>query len=123
MWEFQQALLNDQSFDLFGVAESRSGHEVEDGLIVVQGYSALRRDHNLGGGRVIIYVKENLKAKELHETNSAQPGKPLKPEYLFCAVPEGNFAPTLLFLIYRPPNVFLRADRKIVGLLRSTCSA
>ena len=62
MWEFQQALLNDQSFDIFGVAESRLGHKVDDGLINVQGYySALRQDRKLDGG--ILYVKKTLRLK------------------------------------------------------------
>ena len=123
MWEFRQALLNDQSFDLFEVAESRLGQEVDDGLINVQGYSALRQDRNLGGGGVILCVKENLKAKVLHKSNTAQPDKPRKPEYLFCAVWKGNAAPTLVFLVYRPPDVSLRAAKKFIRLLRSTCSS
>ena len=77
----------------------------------------------MGGRGVILYVKENLKAKVLHKANIAQPGKPLKPEYLFCAVWDGNAAPTLVGLIYRPPDVSLRADRKLVWILGSTCSA
>ena len=40
----------------------------------------------MGEGGVILFVKENLKAKVLHKSNTAQTGKPLKPKYLFCAV-------------------------------------
>ena len=43
MWQFQQSLLNGSSYDLFGVAESRLGPEVDDCLINVQGYSAIRQ--------------------------------------------------------------------------------
>ena len=56
----------------------------------------------MGGGGVILYVKENLKAKVLHKSNTAQPGKRLKPKYLFCAEWEGNAASTLVILVYRP---------------------
>ena len=77
----------------------------------------------MGGGEVIPYVKENFKVKVLHKSNTAQPGKPLKPEYILCALGEGNAAPTLNVLIYSRPDVFIRADRKLVELLRSTCSA
>ena len=122
MWEFRQALLSDPSYDLFGVAESRLGPEVDDHLINVHGYSALRQDRNLSGGGVILYVKDNLKAKILHSSDTTQRGKPLRPEYLLGAVWEGNAAPTLVALVYRPPDVSLRADRKFVRLLRSTCS-
>ena len=123
MWELRQALLSDPSYDLFGVVELRLGPEFDNHLINVHGYSALRQDRNLGGGGVILYVKDNLKAKIVHLSNTTQRAKPLRPEYLLCAVWEGNAAPTLVALIYRPPDVSLRADKKLVRLLRHTCSS
>ena len=44
MWEYRQALWNDPSYDFFGVAESRLGPEVDDSLINIHGYSAIRQD-------------------------------------------------------------------------------
>ena len=71
----------------------------------------------MAGGGVILYVRENLKAKVLDLSNTTQWSKPLKPEYLFCEVWEGNAGPILLALIYRPPDVSLRADSQLVKLL------
>ena len=83
------------------MAESRLGPEVDDCLINVHGYSALREDRNVGGGRVILHVKDDLKAEILHLSNTTQRSKPLRPEYLLCVVWEGNAAPTLVAFIYR----------------------
>ena len=49
MWKLRQALLNDPSYGLFGVAESWLGSEVDECLINIQGYSAIRQDRNLVG--------------------------------------------------------------------------
>ena len=50
-----------------------------------------------------------------------QRGEPGKPEYLFCAVWEGNWSPLLAVVVYRPPVVPLRSDRRFLRLLQ-TCS-
>ena len=66
-----------------------------------------------------MYVKENLKAKILCSSTTEQAGKPLQPEFLFCSVWEGNSAPTLIALIYRPPDVNIRSDQDFINSLRT----
>ena len=136
IWQFRQSLICDSSYHIFGVAETRLGPEVDDCHVEVPGYSVLRQDRNLGGGGIILYIKNNLKAKVLHTSKTTQRGKPLKTEYIFCAVWEGHSSPTLVVLVYRPPDVPLRpvkqadtsldvptpSDRQLVKLLRSACS-
>ena len=68
--------LNDPSYHLCRVAESRLDHGIDNCLINVHGYSVLRQDRNLGEGGVILYVKDNLKAKVLHSSKTAQQSKP-----------------------------------------------
>ena len=46
----------------------------------------------------------------------------MKPEYIFCRVSEGNSPPHLVVLIYRPPDVKIRADPQLFPLVRSFCS-
>ena len=41
------------------------------------------------------------------------------PEYIFCSVWEGNSTPTLVVLVYRPPDVPIRADRHLFKLIHS----
>ena len=59
--KFRQDLLNDPSYELFGVAESRPGVK-------------------------LTWVGWSYKAKVLHSSNTTQRRKPLRPEYLLCAV-------------------------------------
>ena len=101
-----QALVGDSSFHVFGIAETRLEPEGDDCHIDIPSYSALRQDRNLGGESVLLYVKNNLNAKILHTSKTTQQGKPLKIEYIFCAVWEGRSSPILVVLIYRPPMMY-----------------
>ena len=96
------------------------GPEVDDCYVDIPSYSVLRQDHNLGGEGVPLYVKNNLKAEILYSSKTTQQGKPLKIEFSFFAVWEGNSPPTLVVLVYRPPDVPLRSDRHFLRLLRFT---
>ena len=88
-----------------------------------QGYSVLRQSQNLGGGGgILLYVKNKLKAKVLHTLKNTQQGKPLKLEYIFCGVWEECSPPTLIVLVYRPPDVPIRSHKQLVRLLCSACS-
>ena len=101
---------------------ARLGPEIDDCHIDVPTYSVLRQDRNLAGVGILLYVKNNLKAKVLHTSKTTQQGKPLLPEYISCAVWEEHSPPTLIVLVYRPPYVPTRSDKQLVRLLRSTCS-
>ena len=102
---------------MFGVAETRFGPEVAN--IQIPGYSALRQDRNTHGGGVVLYIKENFKAKVLCSSQTEQVGKPLRPEYLLCSIWQGNSAPILIAIIYRPPDVNIRTDNTFINSLRS----
>ena len=108
--QLRQVLSANSYYHVFGVAETRLGPEIDDCHIDVPGYNVLRQDRNLAGGGILLYVKNNLKAKVLHTSKTTQQGKPLLPEYIFCAVWEEHSPPTLIVLGYRPPDVPIRSD-------------
>ena len=105
---------------LFGIAESRLGDVVDDHIVNVKGYSILRQDRNIDGGSVLLYVRNDLKAKILMRYKTTQKGKPLKPEFIFCAVWSKQIPPLLVVVIYRLPDVLLR-DPELANALRATC--
>ena len=80
--QFRQILIEDPSYDIMGVAESRLGNEVDDHFVSVNGYSILRQDRNTEGGGVILYMRNTLRAKILastnKDTNAEMTGKPLQ---------------------------------------------
>ena len=88
-------MANDNSFDVFGVAETRLGSEVYDSIVEVSGYSIIRQNCNVRGGGVLLYIKKNVKAKVLYKSKTEHPHKPLKPEYIFC-----GFGRKLLSIMY-----------------------
>ena len=71
-------MINDPSYDIIGVAESRLGDMVDDHIMSVNGYSILRQDRSAGRGGVILYVRNTLRAKILAKFNTEMAGKPCK---------------------------------------------
>ena len=90
--QFKQILIDDPSYDIVGVAETRLSYAVDDHIINVNGYSVLRQDRNTEGGGVILYVRNTLRATVLARSNTEVIGKPLQVEYIMCRI-WGNGAP------------------------------
>lgn len=101
--QFKQILIDDPTYDIVGVAESRLSHAVDDHIVNVNGYSKLRQDRNSEGGGVILYVRNTLRATVLAKSNTEVKGKPLQIEYIICRVWSTGFPPILVCLIYMPP--------------------
>ena len=118
IYEFRDYLSHNNTYHIFGIAETRLGPEVVDNVINISGYSVLRQDRNTKGGGILFYIRDNLKAKILCSSTTSRSGKPLKPEYIFCSVWEGDSTPTLVVLVYRPPDVSIRSDRYFIQQLR-----
>ena len=115
-------LLDDPTYHLFGVAETRLDESVESSLVRIQGYSVIRQDRNRGGGAILLYVHNKLKAKVLYSSETTQKNKSMRPEYLYCSVWEGDSPHLLVVLVYRPPDVKIKSDPNFARLLRITCS-
>ena len=73
---FRQLLLDDPSYHIFGVIETRLGPTVEDSLIQVEGFSIVRQDRNTGEGGIALHVKDTLKFEHLPRSDTTDPGKP-----------------------------------------------
>ena len=112
--------MDDSSCHLFGVAESRLDDLVDDHLVKIKCYSIIRQDRNTTGGGVLLYVRNDLKAKILVKSKTTQKGKPKKVKFIICVVWSKRILPLLVAVIYRPPDVSLR-DPKFVNALRNTC--
>ena len=80
MWQVREYLNNDNFYHVFCTAETRLGHSVSDHIVKIPGYSTIRQDRNTHGGGILIYIRENFKAKVLFSSKTEQSGKPLKSE-------------------------------------------
>lgn len=120
IWEFRRSL-EGSTYHIFGIAETRLSPQVDDSHVQIKGYSIIRQDRNLVGGGIALYISNSLKAKVLHSSPTTKKGKPGRPEYLFCSVWEGNCSPILVVVVYRPPDVLMRSDRRFLQLLRTCC--
>ena len=59
----------------------------------------------------------------LRSSLTTQKGKPMRPEYLFCYVWEGNSPPLLVVLIYKPPYLQIRSDPRLLNVIMGYLNA
>ena len=109
--EIRQFLYQNPSYHLFGIAESKLDPVVDNCLVHVYGYTLVRQDRKLEGGGVALYVRSTLKVKILVTSNTTFSGDCNQPEYLMCAVQQGNSSPVFVAVVYRPPHVGLYANK------------
>ena len=115
-------ILDNPSYHVFGVAESRLGPKIHDNIVEIDGYNTIRQDRNTEGGGIILYIQNSLRATVLANSNTTNYGKQLMPEYLMCRVWGANLPPVFVCLIYRPPKVSFSADPNFIPTLRDLCS-
>ena len=94
---------------------------MDDNNAIILGYCSIRQDLNWSEGEVLLYIKDDVKAEELLVSKTMQLDKPLKHNHLFYELWEGTSAPVLIVLVYKPPHVPIRSDRKLVSFLRTDC--
>lgn len=52
--------LTDYQFDVLAINETKLDSTINDGLVRVNGYSIERKDRNINGGGVALYIRENI---------------------------------------------------------------
>ena len=95
MEKFRRFIADNPSYHLFAIAKSWLGPVVDDSLVSLDGFSIIRQDRNINGGELALYVRNGYKVTKLASSNTLGLGRPLIPEYLFCAVQQGESPPHL----------------------------
>ena len=72
--QFKDTILNDPSYHVIGVAETRLGPTVDDNILHIDVYSIIRQDRNTEGGGVLLYVRNTLRATILASSDTTQLG-------------------------------------------------
>ena len=121
--QFREVLLEDLTYDIVGVAETRFGNVIDDHIANINGYSIIRQDRNTEGGGVILYIRNNLRAKILAKSNTETLGKPMKTEYIMCEVWGSNTPSIFVCVVYRPPDVSINANPEFLTDFRDYCSS
>ena len=69
-----------------GVVDSRFGDAADDNIVAIRGYSSIRQDRNTQGNGIVLYIKNNLRAKVLARPNTTRKGKPTCFKYIMCRI-------------------------------------
>ena len=81
------------------VAQCLFRDQVEDHIVGVKGFIVLKQDRNTETGGVLLYVRNDLKAKVLVRSKTTHKVKLLKPEFIFCAIWSKQVPPLLVSVI------------------------
>ena len=101
-------LLDDPTYQIFATVKSQMDRTLY---------------RNQAGGGISFYVHNKFKAKILYCSQTTKKEKPMKPEYLFCTVWEGNSPSSPLGRSHlQTTDVNIRTDPMLSRLLRSTSS-
>ena len=103
--DFRQYLLDNLSYDIFGVAETRLGPEIDKPLVSITGYSLVTQDRNVRGGGVALYIKDTLTFVQLASSKTTSHTKPLETEYIMGYIRAADLDPIFVCVAYRPPGV------------------
>jgi hypothetical protein len=99
-------LLQDNIVDLFIVSETKIDNSFPDAQFSVPGYTVFRKDRDVHGGGIIVYVKNSISVRRRTELETVDI------ENITLEVDIGGNAPWYIFAMYRPPkmqnNVFTR---------------
>ena len=95
---------------------------MDDSLVSLDGFSIIRQDRNINGGGLALYVRNGFNVTKLASSNTLGFGRLLIPEYMFCAVQQGDSSPILVGIIYRPPKIAMQKDPELFKVLRNLCS-
>ena len=96
-------ILAENKIDILGITESWTHAEVGDAEINLTGYQVFRRDRKMDnsnktkGGGVLIYVRENLIAYEIHDFDA-------QCEALWVGVRNKSLGEIIIGVCYRSPN-------------------
>ena len=96
---------------------------IDDHIARIEGYSIIRQDRNTGGGGVILYIRNFLRAKVLARSNTERRGKPLEPEYLMCEIWGEGIPSIFVGVLYRPPDVSFNANPDFLSNFRELSSS
>ena len=107
-------ILTENKIDILGITESWTHAEIGDAEINLNGYQVFRRDRKLDisnktrGGGVLLYVKENLTAYEIHEIDA-------QCEALWVGI-RNSMGEIIIGVCYKCPNAI---DFEVENLHRS----
>ena len=95
-------ILQNYSFDVLGITETKLTSSHADGLFQIEGYNRVRKDRaNRAGGGSIVYVKNSLEFSiidfECMEVTEL--------EFIAVKVKCGKQKPFIYLNVYRPPKV------------------
>lgn len=91
-------LLTDYKFDVLAINETKLDSTINDGLVRVNGYSIERKDRNINGGGVLLYIRENInyvKRKDLVPNNL---------EMIAIEITKPKVKSFIISTWYRPPD-------------------
>lgn len=91
-------LMSDKPLDVLCINESKLDNSTTNELIGLEGYNLVRRDRNIFGGGVCVYLRDSINYTRRHDLEENEL------EIIVLEIMKPNSQPFLVINWYRPPN-------------------
>ena len=115
MSELHERVIVDD-YEVIGIVETWATESVNDAELSIEGYNMFRKDRGIRGGGLILYIKNNIRARVNGELTTSEFA-----ESLWCDV-EVDHQRLLIGLCYRSPTSTIENDEKLLSVMEKAVS-
>ena len=91
-------MISNEESHIIGINETKVDPSIDDSQIIVDGYDVIRKDRDLNGGGVALYIHKSLNFKQRDDLHKYEV------EAVSAEIKVGNYKPFIVTSLYRPPD-------------------
>ena len=91
-------MISNEEPHIIGINETKIDPSIDDSQINVEGYDVIRKDRDLNGGGVALYIHKSLNFKQCDDLYKYEV------EVVSAEIKVGNYKPFIVTSLYRPPD-------------------
>ncbi|XP_015122714.1 uncharacterized protein LOC107045093 [Diachasma alloeum] len=91
-------------FHVIAMSKTKLCPPIDDDVVSLEGYRLFRRDRNMRGGGVALFINNCFRVTVLASSSHVWTKRPGFPEYLFCEISCHGVFPVFVAVVYRPPH-------------------
>ena len=107
-------MISNEEPHIIGINETKIDPSIDDCQIIVDGYDIIRKDRDLNGGGVALYIHKSLNFKQCDDLHKYEV------EAVSAEIKARNYKPFIVTSLYRPPDNFVSHFDEIEALVSTT---
>ena len=91
-------MISSEEPHIIGISETKIDASIDDSQLNVEGYDVIRKDRDLNGGGIALYIHKSLNFKQCDDLYKYEV------EAVSAEIKVGNYKPFIVTSLYRPPD-------------------